>query len=72
MYYLLIGYVQKWNALLELGNKNLHVLIVVKFTSEELIGSYTEKKAMTVFTEKFNTEKFNCYDVISYIRNIMN
>ena len=44
MYYLLIGYVQKWNALLEMGNKNLHVIIVVKFTSEELIGGYTEKK----------------------------
>ena len=44
MYYLLIGYVQKWNSILEMGNKNLHVIIVVKFTSEELIGSYTEKK----------------------------
>ena len=27
--------------------KNLHVIIVVKFTSEELIGSYKEKKAMS-------------------------
>ena len=44
MYYLLIGYVQKWNSIFEMGNKNLHVIIVVKFTSEELIGSYTEKK----------------------------
>ena len=28
---------------MEMGNKNLHV-IIVKFTSEESIGSHTEKK----------------------------
>ena len=62
MYYLLIGYVQKWNSILEMGNKNLHLIIVVKFTSEELIGSHTEKK------ESYESS----LTVISYIRNIMN
>ena len=54
MYYLLIGYVQKWNSILEMGNKNLHVIIVVKFTSEELIGSYTEKKVISYIRNIMN------------------
>ena len=39
-----------------------HVIIVVKFTSEELIGRHTEKK------ESYESS----LTVISYIRNIMN
>ena len=62
MYYLLIGYVQNVTQFWKWGNKNLHVIIVVKFTSEELIGSHTEKK------ESYESS----LTVISYIKNIMN
>ena len=34
--------------------KNLHVIIVVKFTSEELIVSYTEKKVISYIRNIMN------------------
>ena len=45
-----------------MGNKNLHVITVVKSTSTELIGTHAEKK------ESYKSS----LPVISYIRNIMN
>ena len=56
MYYLLIGYVQKWNSILEMGNKILRV-IIIKFTSEELANWQSHGK------ERKLRVKFNCYQL---------